>query len=156
MTLRSKYLLLAPCLVFASIAILTAQQWPEGPGKEITIQLCVNCHSADIVQAHRMTRDEWTSTIQKMIMQGAEGTPEQFNAVLDYLTKNFGPAAPHVKINEATAADLLNGLSLSEKEAAALVKYRTANGPFKTLDDLKKVPDLDFKKIEAAKDRIDF
>jgi DNA uptake protein ComE-like DNA-binding protein len=36
------------------------------------------------------------------------------------------------------------------------VKYRTDKGPFKTVEDLKKVPDLDFKKIEAQKDRLVF
>jgi DNA uptake protein ComE-like DNA-binding protein len=36
------------------------------------------------------------------------------------------------------------------------VKYRTDKGSFKTLEDLKKVPDLDFKKMEAQKDRLVF
>ena len=39
------------------------------------------------------------------------------------------------------------------KEAEAIVKYQE-NGAFKIVDDLKKVPDLDFKKIEAKKDRL--
>ena len=47
-------------------------------------------------------------------------------------------------------------LSLSAKEAAAVVKYRSDKGSFKAVEDLKKVPDLDFKKIETQKDRIDF
>jgi competence protein ComEA len=47
-------------------------------------------------------------------------------------------------------------LGLSGKEAAAIVKYRTDKGSFKTVEDLKKVPDLDFKKIEAQKDRLVF
>ena len=38
------------------------------------------------------------------------------------------------------------------KEAAALVKWREAAGFCKSLDDLKKVPGLDYKKIEARKD----
>jgi len=47
-------------------------------------------------------------------------------------------------------------LGLLEREAEAIVKYRTDKGPFKTLEDLKKVPDLDFKKVEAQKDRLVF
>jgi competence protein ComEA len=131
-------------------------QWPDGPGKEVTLQLCGNCHEAAIVEAHRQSRDEWVATIQKMMAAGAEGTEEQFTAVLEYLSKNFGPAAARINVNKATAADLGTGLGLSEKEAAAIVKYRTDKGAFKTLEDLKKVPDLDFKKIEAQKDRLVF
>jgi competence ComEA-like helix-hairpin-helix protein len=40
------------------------------------------------------------------------------------------------------------------KEAEAIAKYRKENGAFKIVDDLKKVPGLDFKKIEAKKDRL--
>jgi hypothetical protein len=32
---------------------------------------------------------------------------------------------------------------LSTKDAGAIVRYREANGGFKTLDDVKRVPDLD-------------
>jgi competence protein ComEA len=45
---------------------------------------------------------------------------------------------------------------LRAKESAAIVKYRTENGPFKSTDDLKKVPDLDFRKIETKKNRLAF
>ena len=131
-------------------------QWPDGPGKDTMLQVCGNCHTADIIQGHRQSKDEWIATIQKMMMVGAQGTEEQFTAVLEYLSKNFGPAAPHINVNRATAAELENGLGLSAKEAAAVVKYRSDKGSFKAVEDLKKVPDLDFKKIETQKDRIDF
>jgi competence protein ComEA len=130
-------------------------QFPEGPGKEVTLQLCGNCHDANIIRAHRESRDEWIATIQKMMAAGAQGTEEQFTAVLDYVSKNFGPAVT-INVNEASAGELAQGLGLTGQEAAAIVKYRTDKGRFKTLEDLKKVPDLDFKKIEAQKDRLQF
>jgi competence protein ComEA len=102
-----------------------AQQFPDGPGKETTLQLCANCHKPDVIFEHRQGRDEWVATIQKMIESGAEGTPEQFGAVLDYLAKNFGPDAPPVNVNKASAADLESALGLTGKDAAAIVKYRT-------------------------------
>ena len=131
-------------------------QWPDSPGKEVTLQLCGNCHEANIIQAHRQSRDEWTATIQKMIAAGAEGTEEQFTSVLEYVSRNFGPSATVVKVNQAPAAELVTGLGLSEKEGAAIIKYRTDKGAFKSVEDFKKVPDLDFKKIEAQKDRLVF
>jgi competence protein ComEA len=144
------------CGVLIGSASMASAQWPDSPGKDLTLQLCGNCHDANIVQAHRQSRDEWIATIQKMMAVGAEGTQEQFTAVLEYLSKNFGPAAAPINVNQASAAALVAGLGLTEKEAAAIVKYRTDKGTFKTVEDLKKVPDLDFKKIEAQKDRLAF
>ena len=40
--------------------------------------------------------------------------------------------------------------------ADAVVTYRTEQGGFKTIDDLKKVPGIDGAKIEARKDRLMF
>jgi len=143
-------------LLALAAAPIFAQQLPDGPGKDTTQQICGNCHGVDMVVEHRQGRDEWTATIQKMIESGAEGTPDQFKAILEYLVKNFGTAPAAINVNKASAADLESGLGLTAKEAAAIVKYRTDKGDFKVVDDLKKVPDLDFKKIEAQKARLVF
>ena len=84
-----------PCLLFcaAICSVAFAQQWPDGAGKETTLQLCSQCHKPDVIQEHRQSRDDWRASIQKMISAGAEGTPEQFSAVLEYVSRNFGPAA---------------------------------------------------------------
>ena len=150
-----KYLCVTVLLVL-SLAGSAFAQLPDGPGKDATLQLCGNCHEATIVQQHRQSRDEWVATIQKMMAAGAQGSEDQFMAVLQYLTKNFGPAAAKISVNQAGAAELESGLGLTAGEAAAIVTYRTDKGPFKAVDDLKKVPGLDFKKIEAQKDRIAF
>jgi competence protein ComEA len=153
-----KYLRL-PAVLWGALILnssIASAQWPDGPGKDVTLQLCGNCHDADVIQAHRQSRDEWVATMQKMIAGGAEGTEDQFKAVLEYVSKNFAPAPATINVNQASAAELGSGLGLSEKEAAAIVKYRTDKGSFKTLEDLKKVPDLDFKKVEAHKERLVF
>jgi competence protein ComEA len=41
---------------------------------------------------------------------------------------------------------------LLRREAAAVVQFREKHGRFKTIDDLKKVPGLDFKKIDSRRD----
>jgi len=92
-----------------------------------------------------------------MVNMGAKGSDEEFSEVLDYLSKNFGPEAPApVNVNKATSVDLESSLVLTKTEAAAIIQYRTAKGPFKSLDDLKNVPGLDYKKIDAKKSRITF
>ncbi len=95
------------------------------------------------------------NTITKMAGFGAEGTDEEFTAILDYLEKNFPPVTT-VHVNQATAEQLESGLGLTPTEAEAVIEYRKKNGDFKTLDDLKKVPDVDAKKLDAKKDRLAF
>ena len=77
--------------------------------------------------------------------------------ILDYLAKNF-PAGevPPVNVNEATAIQLESRLSLRRSQAAAVIAYRSQNGKFKSIEDLKKVPGVDVEKIEAKKDHIVF
>jgi competence protein ComEA len=61
-----------------------------------------------------------------------------------------------VNVNKATAPQLASGMGLTDTEAAAVVDYRKKNGDFKTIDDLKKVPEVDAKKLDAKKDRLAF
>jgi competence protein ComEA len=91
-----------------------------------------------------------------MISRGAEGTDEEFDLVVKYLAKNFPEGGAKVSVNKAAAKDLATALSLSEKDAGAIVSYRQEHGNFKDLSDLKKVPGVDAQKIDAAKDKISF
>ena len=43
---------------------------------------------------------------------------------------------------------------LLRKEAAALIAHREKNGPCKKLEEFKPVAGLDYKKIEARKERL--
>ena len=63
---------------------------------------------------------------------------------------------PRINVNKARAIDLESGLRLRRSESAAIIEYRTKNGPFKSIEDLKKVPGIDAAKIEAKKDRLTF
>jgi DNA uptake protein ComE-like DNA-binding protein len=47
-------------------------------------------------------------------------------------------------------------LNLKRSQAAAVIAFRKENGKFTKLDDLKKIPGLDFAKIAEKKDRIIF
>ena len=126
---------------------------PDGPGKDTLIRVCGDCHSPDNVIANGQDRTGWENEITKMAGFGAQGTDEDFTAILDYLTKNF--PAP-VNVNKATAAQLQSGLGFTTAQAAAIVEYRKENGDFKNIDDLKKVPELDAKQLDAKKVRIAF
>jgi competence protein ComEA len=136
-----------------------AQQYselPDGPGKDTLIRVCGKCHSPDNVIANGQDRTGWESEITKMAGFGAQGTDEDFTAILDYLVKNFPAGSGTVNVNKATAAQLESGLGFTSAEAEAVVEYRKKNGDFKSIDDLKKVPDVDAKKIDAKKARLAF
>jgi competence protein ComEA len=142
-------------LLLLSTAALA--QLPDGPGKAETEKICSQCHELDRSISPRQDRAGWQGTMDKMINLGAKGTEKDFAVVLDYLAAHF-PAddVPRININKCRAIDLESGLSLRRSEASAIIEYRTKNGPFKSIDDLKKVPGLDAAKIEAKKDRLVF
>jgi competence protein ComEA len=90
-----------------------------------------------------------------MVALGAQGTDAERAEVLDYLSTSFKGEAPKpINLNTAPALDLESVAGLLRKESAALIAYRTKHGPCKTLEDLKQVPGVDFRKIHRRRDRL--
>lgn len=58
------------------------------------MKACGSCHKLDLLTSRRGTHDEWQATIVAMVEKGADASDEEFNAVLDYLTKNYGHDRP--------------------------------------------------------------
>jgi competence protein ComEA len=132
-------------------------QLPDGPGNAETQRVCKGCHELERSVSPRQDRDGWQQTLDKMVALGAEVTEKDYNAILDYLVKNYpGEEIPKLNVNKATAIELESRLTLPRSQAAAIIEYRTKNGVFKSIDDLKKVPGVDTAKIEAKKDRITY
>jgi competence protein ComEA len=149
------------CRTLALLAVgalsALAVELPDGSGKAETEKLCVQCH--DLAKAVSMRQDEngWGVTMAKMIAAGMKGTNEEMQAVFDYLVKSFPPEAlPPININTARAIEIESRFSLKRSEAAAILRYRKDHGDFKSIDDLKKVPGVDFSKIEAKQDSLVF
>lgn len=130
---------------------------PNGAGKAETLRVCGKCHSVEQATSLHQSRSEWQDEISKMVSMGAQGTDEDFNAILSYLARNFGPEKPKpININTASAVELESSLEFTKTEAAAVIEYRTKNGNLTSIADLEKVPGMDAKKIEANKARITF
>ena len=128
---------------------------PDAPGRDVTVKLCASCHAAETVASVRHTPDGWRDVIAKMVAAGAEGTEQEIETVFQYLSTQFpAEAQPALNINAASAVELESVAGLLRKEAAALIAYREKNGPCKQLEDLQKVAGLDYKKIEARKERL--
>ena len=133
--------------------VLSGEGLPEAPGKDVTVTACGPCHEARRAASVRLTREGWAAVIEGMRQRGAKVSEEDFPIVLDYLSTHFLGAAPQpLNVNTASQIDFEAAGGLLRSEAAAVIQYREKHGRFKTLDDLKKVPGLDFKKIESRKE----
>ncbi len=152
------FFLAAACGLLFSVAwpVLAQSPLPEGPGREATVKICGQCHAAETVASVRLTRDGWQATIAAMVQQGAKASEQELETILEYVATHFkgDEQRPPLNLNTATAVELESVVGLLRKEAAALIAFRDKNGPCKTLEDLKRVEGLDYKKIDARKDRL--
>lgn len=143
-------------IVLGLLPAVRAQNLPAGEGKEALQRVCTACHGLEFTVGSKRSRADWQAVVNNMIEAGADGTDAEMKHIIDYLATNFGPAKPGVNVNKSTAKELSDGLEIATKEAEAIVQYRTGHGEFKNLADLKKVNGVDAKKLDAAKDRIQF
>jgi competence protein ComEA len=134
-----------------------AQDLPDGPGKADVVKVCDSCHGVSTLTGEARTASQWNDVVNDMVSRGATGSDEELRRVVDYLAKTFPVKAPtKINVNTTPAKDLEAKLEISTKEAEALVRYRDQNGKFQSFDDLKKVPGVDLKKIEAKRERLTF
>jgi cytochrome c5 len=124
---------------------------PAGPERAVVVRMCTTCHDLSIGAKQRMTRDDWAELVDNMAGRGAEGTPGEFDTVVEYLARNFGPP---VNVNTAAAEDLVKA-GLTKDEAAAIVKAR-AGHPFHSAADLVNVDGLTEKRVNELKDGLSF
>jgi competence protein ComEA len=139
--------------LLAQTQALSGAGLPDGPGKDVMVQACAPCHEARRAASARLTREGWAAVIDGMRLRGAKVSDDDFPVILDYLATHFlGEAPQPLNLNTAAQIDLEAAGGLLRREAAAVIQYREKHGRFSTLDDLKKVPGLDFKKIDSRRD----
>jgi competence ComEA-like helix-hairpin-helix protein len=131
----------------------TAAGLPDGKGKAQFTRICGQCHAVEIIIKNTNTIEGWSLIVDDMASRGAQATDDEFDLVLKYLAAHFGPK---VNVNKADAKKLSTVLELSIEDAGAIVHYRETAGSFKEWRDFTKVPNIDIKKLEQVKDRIDF
>ena len=64
---------------------------PEGPGKSVVLKICGECHAVEQAVSMRGSEKDWKDVIDLMIDRGATGSKDEFNSILSYLAKNYGP-----------------------------------------------------------------
>jgi competence protein ComEA len=132
-----------------------AQTLPDGPGRELFVTICSECHEPAKVIGQHKTKAEWQAKVTEMLQEDQDVTPQERETIVNYLATSF-PRFAKVNVNKAAASDLVAALELSDKDAQAVVRYREEKGDFKSIDDLKKVPGLDAARVDSWKDRVEF
>ena len=138
---------------------------PPGDGRDVISAACTLCHTPAYITRFDRTPTEWRELVSTMVGLGAPLKTDEIESAIQYLSKNFGSTKPlaaqkaepsKVNINKASSQEMESAFGLSAKEAEAIVHYREQNGSIHEWDDLKKVPGVDLKKLEAKKDRVSF
>ena len=63
---------------------------PDGPGKDVILHTCTQCHDLFRIKANRRSPEEWEETLISMLNEGAQLNDEEFARVYVYLSRNFG------------------------------------------------------------------
>jgi hypothetical protein len=100
-----------PIFLFTSIVLASAQApsvpgkpLPPGPMRAKIKAACTQCHNTSRITERHLTRQQWSGELKKMEGLGAVIPDADRNALLNYLTANFGVEKGAVKDAPKAAA----------------------------------------------------
>jgi len=64
---------------------------PDGPGKDILLNICTRCHDLQRVRRERTSPEGWLEILDAMLNEGAPLSEQDLPVLLRYLARNFGP-----------------------------------------------------------------
>lgn len=68
--------------------------FPAGPGRDLVLENCQNCHTFVPIVVLQMDKDAWHRNSLDHRERVTTLTDEQFQTLYDYLATNFGPHRP--------------------------------------------------------------
>lgn len=72
-----------------AVAASAPQDFPAGEGRAQVQAACGPCHAVTIVTGARKDEAGWESTVAAMVNRGARVPEQDYDAILDYLIRNF-------------------------------------------------------------------
>jgi hypothetical protein len=88
-------------ILFALLAVpyfraqsTSSPELPAGPMQAKATTACTECHEARIIVQQRLSKAAWTKEVDKMTNWGALVDPQDRDALIDYLSTNFGVDKP--------------------------------------------------------------
>jgi mono/diheme cytochrome c family protein len=82
-----------------------AESLPEGAGRTLILQSCVQCHDFKSIVSQRKTSEGWRRTVDEMIWRGAPLMTDESEVITNYLASAFGPDAPAPKAAANASAE---------------------------------------------------
>lgn len=82
--------------VFAAGAVLAQQPkkapaaFPDGPGKDVLVARCFQCHGPNMWTAQRQDRRAWEATLYRMVGRGALWSEADIATMAGYLGAAYG------------------------------------------------------------------
>ena len=67
--------------------------FPEGPGRDLLLGRCFQCHGDGMWRDHRQERRGWEAVLYRMVGRGALWTEDEINTMAVYLATNYGTKA---------------------------------------------------------------
>lgn len=99
--------------VFSAVLVLvagtaSAQDLPDGPGKDLVQTICTECHDTARIVAQRKTKAEWTAKVTEMLQEEQDVTEAEREIIINYLASHFAKAdmPGKVNVNKASPKDL--------------------------------------------------
>lgn len=162
----------------AQAGMQAAAQAPEEP-KEISVYICGNVNDPRVVTVKEGTRLDEAIALAGGAREDADLTAVNLAYRLEdedmiYIPKkgekleDKGVAIPgvstvksvtikasgKVNINTAGESELVTLDGIGPATAKAIIQYRNTNGPFKSIEDIKKIKGIGDKKFDNIKDKI--
>ena len=96
----------------------SASDLPAGKGKDALLRNCVGCHQLNVITSQHKAESGWTDTVVEMRSRGANGSDEEMEQIVRYLTTNFG-LKPAQASSAASSSDVSSTAGLPPKNPQA-------------------------------------
>jgi len=67
--------------------------FPDGPGRDVLLGWCFQCHADTMWRDHRQDRRGWEGVLYRMVGRGALWSEEEINTMAGYLGTVYGHKA---------------------------------------------------------------
>ena len=62
---------------------------PAGPGRELMIRVCSQCHAPEVAADQQLDQAGWKSLVDEMASKGAVATDAELDEIVHYLANAF-------------------------------------------------------------------